>query len=214
MLRASSSRSTVVLVLLSLVSLSLLPGSLADSYCPEQCQNSHNNERCSCGTCRCDDNNYAYCSDSLCGGAVAGIVVGVIAAVAIVLCLLSLCYRRRYYNNNYAGSTYATGARTITTGVPMQAVPVGGYGNAQPMQAIPVQYGQYPQPDYGGQPVYNPYGTTYAQTPVGGGMPIEQSGPPPAYAPQSTAPTAPDGETRGEITYPSKPSQYSGERAL
>ena len=94
--------------------------------------------------------------------------------IGLLLCLMSLCYRRRYYNT--AGrTTYSTGGPTAVitnTSVPMQAVPVGGYGGSQPMQAIPVQYAQYPSPS---QPAaYNPYGSTYAQTPVGGGQPINQ----------------------------------------
>ena len=177
---------------------------------------------CSC-SCYCDRFNNAYCGGcGTSGGTIAGIVIAVIFAIAIILCLLSLCYRRRYYQNNYAGRTYGSGAgvpATVTTAVPMQAMAVGGYGSQQPMQAIPVQYAQYPASP--GQPAYNPYGAaTYAQTPVGGGQPINTGGQqypgsasqPPAY---TAYPSAPSGEGQpAPIEYPSKQREYDGERAI
>ena len=196
------SRASVLAVLVSLFSLSLLPTSFAQEYCPNDCQNGYGNAYCDCGNC-------GGCGTT--AGTVAGIIIAVIVGIGILLCVLSLCYRRRYYN--YAGrTTYGTG-QTITmtsSAVPMQAVPVGGYYSPQqPMQAIPIQYAQYPAP---GQPAYNPYGATYAQTPMGGGQPIGNHSPPAASQPPaySTYPSAPS----NDIEYPSKPTPYDGERAI
>ena len=206
-LHVEMSCASVLVVLVSLLSLSLLPTSLADSDC--SCARGEYN--CNCGTCNCDNNGYGYCSGD-CGwggGTVAGVVIACIVGVGIILCLLSLCYRRRYYN--YGGrTTYGTGttATIVNTGVPMQAQPVGGYGS--PMQAIPVQYAQQ-YPAGGSQPAYNPYGATYAQNPVGAGQPITDPSLPASQPPAYTAyPSAP----ANDITYPSKPSQYEGERAI
>ena len=134
----SLSRSSVLVLLVSVLCFSLLPVSLADDYCPLNCQNGAGDVRCDCGSCYCDNNNYPYCSGGCgtSGGAIAGIVIACIIAVGIALCLLSLCYRRRYYN--YGGRTYGSGVTTVSsTAVPMSAVPVGGYANQQPMQAFP-----------------------------------------------------------------------------
>jgi len=203
-----SIRTFALVVLLSVLSLSLLPSSLAGDYCDYS--GGCGGDYCSCGTCRCHGNGYSTCDGcGTTGGAIAGIVVAVFIAVAIALCLLSLCYRRRYAQR-YAGQTYNTGV--VTTAIPMQAMPVG-YPQQQPMQAIPVQYAQY-QPQQYGQP-YGQYGApAYAQTPMGGGQPIHASPPashPPAY---TTYPSAPGGEGQPHGSYPSTAGEYSGERAI